>query len=87
MNIDEFLKKAEADDKLANEFKAAASADRLNEFFKSHSIDTTKEDFLKYVQEYARNNTELSDEELDAVAGGNNNVFMLFTAKLFCANH
>jgi len=82
MNTDEFLKKAETDEKLANEFKAAAAADHLDDFFRSHQIDTTKEDFLKHIKNLKDMNAELSDSELEAVAGGKPS--MLFTAKIFC---
>lgn len=55
-------------EELKNKLLAALKEQKLEQFLKEQNCDSTENEFFAYVKE--KREGELSDEELDSVAGG-----------------
>jgi len=62
--------KLKSDEKLAAEFKKSKSEEEFLKLAKKHGYDTTLKEFQDALKEYKEEHTEISDAELDQVAGG-----------------
>ena len=68
--IEEFIKEIEGSAVLQDELKAIKDEDAFAAFLKKNDVDGSVEDFAKAMQAKTQSGVELSDEELDNVAGG-----------------
>ncbi|MGN1160964.1 MAG: hypothetical protein ACI4SX_01840 [Candidatus Fimenecus sp.] len=68
--IEQFYNEIIASEELKEKLAAVSSAQKLDEFLKENEVDGTKEEFKEYVVEKAKTSGELTDEQLEAVAGG-----------------
>ncbi len=68
--IEEFIKEIESSADLQNELKAIKDKDALAEFLKKNDIDGTVEDFGKALKSKAEDEGEITDDAVEAVAGG-----------------
>lgn len=69
MTIEELYGKVLADDELKKSLGEAIEAGTLLEWVAAQGVDATEEELTAYVKSVAKSR-ELSDEELDKVAGG-----------------
>ena len=69
-NLQEFYEELVKSDSLINEYKEAQKNGTVVEFAKTHGCNTTEEKIKAFIEEKTANGKEMSDEELDAVAGG-----------------
>ena len=75
-------------DELKKAFLEAAKANKVTDFLKAQGCDATEKDIVAMLKE--QSNKELTDEELDAVAGGCNSateyeaIYSTITAGLLC---
>ena len=69
-NLQEFYEELVKSDSLINEYKEAQKNGTVVEFAKAHGCNTTEEEIKAFIEEKTANGKEMSDEELDAVAGG-----------------
>lgn len=60
----------EMSEELKTKFVEAVKADKVNEFFVEQGVDATVDDFIAFAKKKAAESGKLSDEQLDAVAGG-----------------
>ena len=67
--IEQFYNEIIASEELKEKLAAVSSAQKLDEFLKENEVEGTKE-FKEYVVEKAKTSGELTDEQLEAVAGG-----------------
>ena len=70
MTIEELYGKVLADDALKTQLGEAAKAGKLVEWVAEQGVETTEAEILAFVNAAAEGGSELSDEELDKVAGG-----------------
>ena len=68
--IEQFYNEIIASEELKEKLAAVSSAQTLDEFLKENEVEGTKEEFKEYVVEKAKTSGELTDEQLEAVAGG-----------------
>ena len=68
--VEELLKEIGESEALKTEFEAAADQDKVAEFFKQHDCEATLEEIVDFVKANEKEDAELSDKELDSVAGG-----------------
>ncbi|MBQ9383338.1 MAG: hypothetical protein IJT87_03805 [Ruminiclostridium sp.] len=68
--IEEFIKEIEGSAELQAALKAIKDKDALEAFLKKNDVDGTVEDFIKAVEAKAEAEGELSDDAVEAVAGG-----------------
>ena len=68
--IEQFYNEIIASEELKKKLAAVSSAQNLDEFLKENEVEGTKEEFKEYVVEKAKTSGELTDEQLEAVAGG-----------------
>ena len=68
--IEQFYNEIIASEELKEKLAAVSSAQKLDEFLKENEVEGTKEEFKEYVVEKAKTSGELTDEQLEAVAGG-----------------
>ena len=66
--LQELYNKICASDELKAEFTEAAKNGKTEEFLKAHGCEATQEELIVFLK--SRSNAEISDEELDSVAGG-----------------
>ena len=69
-NLQELYEELVKSDSLINEYKEAQKNGTVVEFAKAHGCNTTEEEIKAFIEEKTANGKEMSDEELDAVAGG-----------------
>lgn len=60
----------EMSEELKTKFVEAVKADKVNEFFVEQGVDATVDDFIAFAKKKATESGKLSDEQLEAVAGG-----------------
>lgn len=70
MTIDELYGKVLADDKLKASLTEAAKAGKIEEWVAAHGVEATEGELLTYVRAIATKSGELTDEQLDKIAGG-----------------
>ena len=68
--IEEFIKEIESSDALKNELKAIKDKDALAEFLKKQDVSGTVEEFVKMFKAKNESEGEISDDDVEAVAGG-----------------
>ena len=68
--LNELFKKIIASDELKAELEQAAKENKVLEFMKAHGVETTPEEIQAYLKEQYAKTTELSEDELANVAGG-----------------
>ncbi len=68
--IEQFYNEIIASEELKEKLAAVSSEQKLDEFLKENEVEGTKEEFKEYVVEKAKTSGELTDEQLEAVAGG-----------------
>ena len=68
--IEAFIKEIEGSVALQEELKAIKDEDAFAAFLKKYDVEGSVEDFAKAMQAKTQSGVELSDEELDNVAGG-----------------
>ena len=68
--IEQFYNEIIASEELKEKLAAVSSAQKLDEFLKENEVEGTKEEFMEYVVKKAKTSGELTDEQLEAVAGG-----------------
>ena len=68
--IEEFIKEIEGSADLQNEIKAIKDKDALSAFLKKNDVEGTVEDFGKAVKAKAESEGEISDDDVENVAGG-----------------
>ena len=68
--MEQFYNEIIASEELKEKLAAVSSAQKLDEFLKENEVEGTKEEFMEYVVEKAKTSGELTDEQLEAVAGG-----------------
>ena len=68
--IEQFYNEIIASEELKEKLAAVSSAQKLDEFLKENEVEGTKEEFMEYVVEKSKTSGELTDEQLEAVAGG-----------------
>ena len=68
--IEEFIKEIEGSAALQEELKGIQDEDAFAAFLKKYDVESSVEDFAKAIQPKTGSGVELSDEELDNVAGG-----------------
>ena len=86
--IDAFVKDIAADDALKAEMAEAAKNGTLIDFFASHDVTVTEEELATYAKTKLAESGELSEEQLEAVAGGVNWIeatLSVCTLGLYCA--
>ena len=79
MTIEELYGKVLADDELKKSLNEALQAGTVLEWVAAQGVDATEEELSAYIKSIA-NSRELSDEELDKVAGGG---YVTGTAQVF----
>ena len=72
-NLQELYEELVKSDSLINEYKEAQKNGTVVEFAKAHGCNTTEEEIKAFIEEKTANGKEMSDEELDTVAGGKRN--------------
>ena len=70
MTIEELYGRVMADDDLKAQLAQAASEGRVAEWAAAQGVEATEEELLAYVHAAAAGGQELTDEQLDKVAGG-----------------
>ena len=68
--IEAFIKEIEESAALRDELKVIKDEDAFAAFLEKNDVDGSVEDFAKAIQPKTGSGVELSDEELDNVAGG-----------------
>ncbi|MGN1421938.1 MAG: hypothetical protein ACI4XA_01040 [Oscillospiraceae bacterium] len=68
--IEQFQSEITADKELAEKLTKVTSDAELEAFLKENEVDCTAEQFKEFILEKAKKSGELTDEQLDAVAGG-----------------
>ena len=68
--VDELYYEVVANEELKAAFAAAAKENKLAEFLKAQGCDATAEEAEEFLEARQSAEGELSDDELDAVAGG-----------------
>ena len=68
--INELYNEVVVNDQLKQELADAAQENKVIEFFAVHGVDTTAEEVSEYLHRLYPTTPELTDDELDAVAGG-----------------
>lgn len=72
-SLHELYEEVKAGDELKKALAAAVKADKVTEFLKDHGCDSTAEELKEFVAEKLNRGKpmrELSEDELDRVAGG-----------------
>lgn len=80
--LQELYQEILTNDELKKAFLEATRDDKVNDFLKAQGCDATEEDIEAMMQE--RSNQEMTDEELDDVAGGACNKVTYMEAKHSC---
>ena len=86
--LDQLFAEVLGNDELKKEFATAAKDGKVVEFAAAHDVQTTQEEIKAFLQEQQKKMGELSDEELDNVAGGCNGfegVLSVMSVGVYCA--
>ena len=70
MTIEELYGKVLADEGLKVQLAEAAKAGKLSEWMAKQGVDATEEELLAYARALVEDGKELSEDELEKVAGG-----------------
>ena len=70
MRLEELYTKTMADETLKKAYVEAASENKLAEFLKTNGCEATEEELKAFMDSKMNKKGELSDDELDSVAGG-----------------
>lgn len=71
-NFEEFYNEIQKNEVLKDAFKTASKAEEsIKAFLEEHDVEDSVEDFIKKFTEKQHELKELSDDELEKVAGGN----------------
>ena len=68
--IEQFWNEITENKELGEKLASASEERQLDEFLKENEVDCTKEQFKAFVNEKVNDTNELTDEELEAVSGG-----------------
>ena len=68
--IEQFLYEIMANEETYKKFQAATDEKMIEALLQENEVEGTKEEFKEYVVEKAKTSGELTDEQLEAVAGG-----------------
>lgn len=72
MNFIDFLDALRKDENLAKEFNTFRDADKAYEFAQKQGLTISKEEFVAELKKIVALSTELSEDDLATVAGGEN---------------
>lgn len=70
MTIEELFSKALADDELKKSLAEAVKSGTIAEWVASQGVEATEDELIAYMKATVMENGELTDEQLDKVAGG-----------------
>lgn len=70
MTVEELYGKVLADDELKASLTEAAKAGNIEAWVAAQGVEATEEELLAYVRAVAARSGELTDEQLDKIAGG-----------------
>ena len=68
--IEQFWSEISTNEELAEKLEQIASEQELEAFLKENEVDCTEEQFNEFILAKAKESGELSDEQLEAVSGG-----------------
>ena len=68
--IEQFYNEIISSEELKEKLAQVSSEQKLEEFLKENEVEGTKDEFKEYVIEKAKASGALTDEQLEAVAGG-----------------
>lgn len=73
-SLEQLYKEILSSDELKKALAESVKAGNIEEFVKAHGVEATKEEIIAFLNEQNTKTGELSDEELENVAGGCNEV-------------